>query len=40
MFALLALASAALYGAADFIGGLTSRRAETLVVVVVSQGAG
>lgn len=40
MFALLALASAALYGAADFIGGLTSRRANTTVIVVVSQGAG
>jgi drug/metabolite transporter (DMT)-like permease len=40
MFAILALASAALYGAADFIGGLTSRRADTTVVVVVSQGAG
>jgi len=34
---LLALSSAVLYGAADFIGGLTSRRAETIAVVVVSQ---
>jgi drug/metabolite transporter (DMT)-like permease len=39
-FSLLALGSAALYGAADFIGGLTSRRADTMVVVLVSQGAG
>jgi uncharacterized membrane protein len=34
---LLALSSAVLYGAADFIGGLTSRRADTIAVVVVSQ---
>lgn len=34
---LLALASAVLYGAADFVGGLTSRRASTLAVVFVSQ---
>lgn len=40
MYAALALASAALYGAADFIGGLTSRRADTLAVVLVSQSAG
>ena len=40
MFAFLALASAALYGAADFIGGLTSRRADATVIVVVSQAAG
>lgn len=40
MFFLLALLSAALYGAADFIGGLTSRRAAAIVVVVVSQAAG
>jgi drug/metabolite transporter (DMT)-like permease len=40
MFAVLALASAALYGAADFIGGLTSRRADATVIVIVSQGAG
>lgn len=36
----LALVSAVLYGAADFVGGLTSRRASTLAVVVVSQFAG
>lgn len=36
----LALLSAALYGAADFVGGLTSRRAPTLAVVFVSQLAG
>jgi uncharacterized membrane protein len=40
MFALLALASAACYGAADFLGGLTSKRANTLAIVVVSQLAG
>jgi drug/metabolite transporter (DMT)-like permease len=40
MFALLALASAAFYGSADFLGGLASRRANTVAVVVVSQGAG
>lgn len=40
MFALLALASAACYGAADFLGGLTSKRAHTLAIVVVSQFAG
>jgi uncharacterized membrane protein len=40
MFSILALASAALYGAADFIGGMTARRADTMAVVVVSQGAG
>jgi drug/metabolite transporter (DMT)-like permease len=37
---LLALASAAFYGAADFIGGLASRRAHTAAVVVVSGLAG
>jgi drug/metabolite transporter (DMT)-like permease len=40
MFALLALASAACYGAADFLGGLTSKRANTLAIVVLSQLAG
>jgi drug/metabolite transporter (DMT)-like permease len=40
MFALLALASAACYGAADFLGGFTSKRANTLAIVVVSQFAG
>jgi drug/metabolite transporter (DMT)-like permease len=40
VFALLALASAAFYGAADFLGGLTSKRAHTLTIVVVSQFAG
>jgi len=33
----LALVSAACYGAADFVGGLTSRRADTVAVVVLSQ---
>ena len=37
---LLALRSAALYGAADFLGGLASRRANTLAIVVTSQGYG
>ena len=41
MTALLAsLASAALYGAADFLGGLASRRANTIAIVVISQLAG
>lgn len=40
MYALLALASAACYGAADFLGGLTSKRANTLAIVVVSQFSG
>ncbi len=37
---LLALSAAALYGAADFLGGLAARRANTLAVVVTSQGCG
>ncbi len=37
---LLAISSAAFYGAADFLGGLASRRASTIAVVVWSQGAG
>ena len=37
---LLALGSAALYGAADFFGGLASRRTNTLAIVVASQGVG
>jgi uncharacterized membrane protein len=40
MYVLLALASAACYGAADFVGGIVSRRAHTMVVVLVSQAAG
>lgn len=36
----LALASAALYGAADFLGGLASRSVNTIATVVVSQAAG
>ena len=36
----LALASAAFYGAADFLGGLASRRASTISIVVISQLAG
>jgi drug/metabolite transporter (DMT)-like permease len=37
---LLALASAAFYGSADFIGGLLSRRVATIPVVLISQAAG
>jgi drug/metabolite transporter (DMT)-like permease len=37
---LLALASAALYGSADFVGGLASRRAATVSIVLVSQAIG
>jgi uncharacterized membrane protein len=40
MFAVLALASAACYGAADFIGGMAARRADTIPVVIASQAAG
>jgi drug/metabolite transporter (DMT)-like permease len=37
---LLALASAVVYGAADFLGGLSSRRAPVFGVVVLSQATG
>jgi drug/metabolite transporter (DMT)-like permease len=37
---LLALGSAAMYGAADFLGGLAARRTSTLAVVAVSQFSG
>lgn len=37
---LLALGSAVLYGAADFLGGLASRRASTIVILVTAQAAG
>jgi drug/metabolite transporter (DMT)-like permease len=36
----LALASAATYGAADFMGGLAAKRTQTLLVVAISQLAG
>ncbi len=36
----LALLSAVFYGAGDFVGGLTSRRASAIVILVVSQFAG
>jgi uncharacterized membrane protein len=38
--AVLALLSSVTYGAADFLGGLASRRASTMAVVIVSQAAG
>jgi len=37
---LLAIGSAVLYGAADFTGGLTTRRASTIPVVLLSQATG
>ncbi|MEY2563869.1 MAG: hypothetical protein QOH88_2062 [Verrucomicrobiota bacterium] len=37
MIELLALVSAVLYGSADFFGGLTARRANTVATVLVSQ---
>ena len=40
MAVLLALTSALVYGAADFLGGLSSRRAPVLGVVAVSQAVG
>ena len=40
MAVLLALASAAVYGASDFLGGLSSRRASVFGVVALSQGIG
>jgi drug/metabolite transporter (DMT)-like permease len=40
MIELFALASAVLYGSADFFGGLTARRANTIATVVWSQFAG
>ena len=40
MLYLLALGSAVLYGAADFTGGLATRRAGTIPVVLVSQASG
>jgi len=40
MVYLLALLSAAFYGAADFTGGFASRRAPMFTVVTISQGAG
>ncbi len=40
MASLLALLSAATYGAADFLGGMAARRATTMAAVIVSQAAG
>ena len=37
---LLAIASAVFYGAADFAGGLATRRAAAIPVVLLSQGSG
>ena len=40
MIELLAIGSAVLYGSADFFGGLTARRANTIATVFVSQSVG
>lgn len=40
MVYLLTLGSAALYGAADVLAGLASRRTNTIAIVVASQGVG
>lgn len=40
MYLLLAIAAAAGFGTADFLGGLASRRASTVSVIVVSQSVG
>ncbi len=40
MLVVLALTSAAMYGAADFLGGIASRRAGAIATVVISQLAG
>jgi drug/metabolite transporter (DMT)-like permease len=40
MISFLALAAAAVYGAADFLGGTVAKRASTLAAVVATQGAG
>jgi drug/metabolite transporter (DMT)-like permease len=40
LFITLALASAACYGAADFLGGIASKRAPTVVIAFVAQLAG
>ena len=40
MTSLLALGAAAFYGAADFLGGITTRRATTVATVLTTQGAG
>jgi drug/metabolite transporter (DMT)-like permease len=40
MVYLLAIASAVFYGAADFTGGITTRRAGTIAVVLMSQASG
>jgi uncharacterized membrane protein len=37
---LLALGAAAFYGAADFLGGIATRRATTIATVLTTQGAG
>lgn len=40
MTSFLALLAAAVYGAADFLGGMVAKRASTLAAVVATQGAG
>jgi hypothetical protein len=40
VYVTLALVSAAFYGAADFLGGIASKRADSVVVTFVAQAAG
>ena len=40
MISIFALMAAAIYGAADFLGGTVARRASTLAAVIATQGAG
>jgi uncharacterized membrane protein len=40
VFVALALASAAFYGAADFLGGIASKRGDTVVITLIAQAAG
>ena len=40
MVILLGLAAAVMYGSGDFLGGLATRRAHVLTVLMLAQGAG
>jgi uncharacterized membrane protein len=40
VFVTLALVSAAFYGAADFLGGIASKRGDTVVITLIAQAAG